>query len=783
MKKCLGAWVVRWLLAGWAGAMLVPESNAQPTLSTRAVIDRYCAGCHNDKVKAGGLVLNTLNPDNPAEKPDVWEKVVRKLRVRYMPPAGAPQPDAQTYDTVISRLEASLDRAAALKPNPGRTDTFRRLNRTEYQNAIRDLLAVDLDVSSLLPKDDSSHGFDNVTVGELSPTLLERYLGAARKISRLALGTPLKAPAGDTILIPADRTQEEQFEDLPFGTRGGASARYTFPADGEYEVQLRLARDRNERVEGLTEPNQLEVSIDGERIQLFMVKPPASVKEHETVDRALQVRAPVKAGPHVLTATFLKKSSALIETPRQPYLARFNMDRHPRVQPALYSISITGPFNPTGAGDTPSRQRVFSCHPQKAADEDGCAQRIISGLARRAFRRPASTADLQVLTRFYKEGKASSGFESGIEWALRAILTSPNFLFRIEQDPANAVPDTIYRVSDLDLASRLSFFIWSSIPDDELVETAIQGKLHQPAILERQVRRMLADHRSESLVNNFAAQWLYLRNLSTATPDARLFPDFDDNLRESLRRETELFFESILREDRNVLDLLRANYTFLNERLAKHYGVPNVYGSRFRRVTFSGDDVRGGLIGQGSILTVSSYGNRTSPVLRGKWILSNFLGSPPPPPLPNVPLLRERQEGSKPLSVRERLAEHRNNAVCNSCHSVIDPPGFALENYDAVGRWRSDDDGAAIDASGRLAGGATFQGPHGLRDALLNQPELFVSTITEKLMTYALGRGLEPYDAPAVRKIVHDAGGRDYRFSSLVLGIVGSTPFEMRRTP
>ena len=782
MERCRRARIWYWLGVGLAGAVICPHLHAQTASTARAAINQYCAGCHSEKAKAGGLVLSTLNPDTPDDHPDVWEKVVRKLRVRYMPPTGMPRPDGQTYSALISHFEASLDRSATANPNPGRTDTFRRLNRTEYQNAVRDLLSVELDVSAMLPKDDSSHGFDNITVGELSPTLLEKYLGAARKISRLAVGTPVKAPQGDTILIPADRSQEEHFEELPFGTRGGSSVRYTFPADGEYEFQLRLTRDRNERVEGFTEPAQLEISVDGERVKLFAMKPPATVKEHETVDQDLHVRAPIKAGPHVLAATFLKRSSALIETERQPYLARFNMDRHPRVQPALYSISITGPFDSTGAGDTPSRRRLFSCRPAKPSEEDGCAQKVIGTLARRAFRRPVTPADTQVLTKFYKEGKASGGFESGIEMTLRAILTSPNFLFRIEQDPANATPGTVYRVSDLDLATRLSFFIWSSIPDDELLDTAIQGKLRQPAVLERQVRRMLSDSRSESLVDNFAEQWLYLRNLATVTPDARLFPDFDDNLRQSLRRETELFFESIMREDRNVLDLLRANYTFLNERLAKHYGVPDVYGTRFRKVTFSNGDVRGGLLGQGSILTISSYGNRTSPVLRGKWILSNLLGSPPPPPLPNVPLLREREEGLKPLSLRERLAEHRNNAVCNSCHSVIDPPGFALENYDAVGRWRKDDDGAAIDATGSLAGGAPFRGPRGLRDALLQQPDLFVSTVTEKLLTYALGRGLEAYDAPAVRKIVRDAGGQDYRFSSLVLGIVNSTPFEMRRT-
>ena len=779
MRKRPGA-ATRWLLVCLAGMMFWPAAKAQPA-APRAVIARYCAGCHNAKVKSGNLVLDTLNPDDPGANPDVWEKVIRKLRVRYMPPSGAPQPDASTYDSLIAHLAGGLDRAAAAKPNPGRTETFRRLNRTEYQNSIRDLLAVELDVSSMLPKDDSSHGFDNVTVGELSPTLLERYLGAARKISRLAVGTPVKSPGGETILIPADRTQEGHVEELPFGTRGGTAASYTFPADGQYEIQLRLTRDRNERVEGLTDTHQVEISIDGARVQLFTLKPPVGAKAHETIDEPLHVRTAVKAGPHTLAATFLRKSSALIETERQPYLARFNMDRHPRAQPALYSITITGPFDPAGAGDTPSRRRIFSCRPQKAADEDGCARQILTTLARRAFRRPVAPADVQVLTKFYKEGKASGGFDSGIEMALRAILTSPNFLFRMEQDPPRST-GSVYRVSDLDLASRLSFFLWSSIPDDQLLDTAIQGKLREPTTIEQQVRRMLADPRAESLVSNFAGQWLYLRNLDTATPDARLFPDFDDNLRQSLRRETELFFESILREDRNVLDLLRANYTYLNERLARHYGVPDVYGTRFRRVTFPDGDVRGGLLGQGSILTISSYGNRTSPVLRGKWILSNLLGSPPPPPLPNVPLLRERVEGSKPLSLRERLAEHRNNAVCASCHNVIDPPGFALENFDAVGRWRANDDGAAIDASGNLAG-TRFNGPRGLRDALLARPELFVSTLTEKLLTYALGRGLEAYDAPAVRKIVRDAAAQDYRLSSLVLGIVNSTPFEYRSTP
>jgi hypothetical protein len=493
------------------------------------------------------------------------------------------------------------------------------------------------------------------------------------------------------------------------------------------------------------------------------------------------VRIPVTAGPHVVAAAFLKKSSALVETERQPYQARFNMDRHPRIQPALYSVSITGPFETTGAGDTPSRRKIFTCHPDQASDQEPCARRILGNLARRAYRRPVTASDLQVLAKFYNEGRESGGFEAGIEMALRAMLTSRAFLFRIEQDPPNTPPNTAYRVSDVDLASRLSFFLWSSIPDEELLRVAEQGRLRQSGEIERQVGRMLADSRSESFVNNFAAQWLYLRNLTAVTPDARLFPDFDDNLRQSFRRETELFFESILRENRSVLDLLRADYTYLNERLAKHYDVPDVYGSRFRRVSFSGDRVRGGLLGQGSILTISSYANRTSPVLRGKWILENLLGSPPPPPPPNVPQLRDPESG-KPMSVRERLAEHRKNPACASCHRVMDPPGFALENYDAVGRWRTQDAGASIDASGSFPGGENFTGPLGLQQALLSRPELFVGTVTEKLMTFALGRGLESYDAPAVRKIVRDAAGQDYRFSALVLGIVNSAPFGMRRT-
>ena len=748
----------------------------------RALIDKYCIGCHNQRLKTGGLALDNIATESISQNTAVWEKVVRKLRARYMPPVGLPRPDESTYSSAVTSLESSLDRIAAAKPNPGRTDTFRRLNRTEYHNAIRDLLALDIDVSSLLPSDDSSHGFDNVTVGELSPTLLERYLSAAQKISRLAIGGAVRAPGGETIELPADLTQEQQFDELPFGTRGGTVVHYTFPLDAEYEIQLRLTRDRNEHVEGLRGEHQVELTIDGERIQVFTAKPPPTNADQSIVDKDFHLRVPVKAGSHELAATFIKKPSVLLETDRQPYQAHFNADRHPRIQPALYSISVTGPFNASGPGDTASRQRIFVCHPQKASEQDACAKRILSAVTRRAWRGPVKDSELQAPLRFYREAREQAGFEDGIEKALRAVLMSPRFLFRIEQDPAGIAPHTSYALSDLDLASRLSFFLWSSIPDDELLEAAIHGSLKQPAVLEKEVRRMLADPRSEALVNNFAEQWLYLRNLASASPDARLFPDFDDNLRQAFRRETELFFESIMREDRNVLDLLRANYTFVNERLAKHYGIPNVYGSRFRRVTFDEGSVRGGLLGQGSVLTVSSYATRTSPVIRGKWVLSNILGSPPPPPPPNVPPLKEAADSGKVLTMRERMAEHRANPACAGCHKLMDPIGFSLENYDAVGRWRTTEGGVAVDAAGGLPDGSTFTGAAGLRLALLRNPELFVTTTTEKLLTYALGRGVEENDAPAVRGIVRAARSDDYRFSSLVLGIVNSTPFQMRRS-
>jgi mono/diheme cytochrome c family protein len=775
----------------------------------QAVLNRYCAGCHSEKAKQGNFVLSTLDIGNVAPDADRWELVVRKLRARSMPPAGRPRPTESAYNEIVGHLETALDRVAAANPDPGRTDTFRRLNRTEYRNAIRDLLDLDIDAETLLPSDDSSHGFDNISVGGLSPMLLERYLSAAQKISRLAVGTPVRSAGAETIVLPPDLTQEGHFDGQPFGTRAGTRVNYTFPADGEYQFELRLTRDRNELIEGLTEPHQVEVSVDGVRLQIFTLKPaprggavdpvaPQYAPE-QAADAHLNFRTRVTGGPHVVQVAFIKRPSALIETERQPYLASYNSDRTPRTQPALYSVSIAGPFNPTGIGETPSRTRIFSCRPAKASDEQSCARTILSTLARRAYRRPATNAEIDTLVDFYKQGRADGSFEQGVEMALRAMLTSPAFLFRIEQDPSSAKategrpssalrategkPAAPYSISDLELASRLSFFLWSSIPDDELLDAAVKGRLKDGKVLEQQVRRMLADKRADALVNNFAAQWLYLRNLDSHKPDNRLFPDFDDNLRQAFRRETELLFDSVIREDRSVLDLLRADYTFVNQRLAKHYGIPNVYGSHFRRVALGPNHVRGGLLGQGSIMTVTSYANRTSPVRRGQWILENLLGTPVPPPPVNVPPLPENEPGAKILTVRERMVQHRANAVCASCHALMDPVGLATENFDAIGRYRTlSEAGGPVDASGGLPDGSTFDGIAGLRKAVLNRPELFVTTLTEKLMTYALGRGLEHYDAPAVREITRRSRTQDYRFSSVVLGIVNSTPFKMRRS-
>ena len=775
-----------------AGAAPQAGASGEGPSADQAVIERYCVTCHNDRLETGGLSLDGVDIGDVAAHAEVWERVVRKLRAGAMPPRPRPRPDATTYARVLERIETALDRAAAADPDPGRTATFRRLNRTEYQNAVRDLLALDIDVTALLPRDDSAFGFDNVNAGGLSPTLMERYLAAAHKVSRLAVGSHLPAPGSRVVIVPADRTQEDHVAGLPFGTRGGTAIEHTFPADGEYEIQVRLQRNRNENVEGLTEPHEVEITLDGERLSVFTMEPSrnfvlqanSTYYADEGIDNHLNVRVSATAGPHVVGATFIKKNSALIETTRQPYDAHFNMDRHPRQQPAVRSVSIVGPFDPTGVGETPSRQRIFSCSPASgsAQAEEECATSILATLARRAYRRPVTVDDLDQLLAFYHEGHGQGGFEAGIETALRALLASPEFLFRIERDPDDVAPGEPYRVSDLELASRLSFFLWSSLPDEELLAAAAGGELTDPAVLRAQVERMLADPRAGMLTTNFASQWLHLRNLDAVRPDARLFPDFDDNLRQGFRQETELLFRSVLDEDRSVVDLLTADYTFVNERVARHYGFDGVYGDHFRRVPLPDGSPRAGLLGHGSILTVTSYATRTSPVLRGKWILENLLGTPPPPPPANVPPLEETRSNVRVVSMRERMEAHRQNPQCAVCHRIMDPAGLSMENFDAIGRWRDAERGTAIDAAGNLPGGEEFDGVAGLRAAVLERPEVFVGNVAEKLLIYALGRGLDHTDAPAIRAITRAAAADDYRLSSLILGIVESAPFQMRRS-
>ena len=749
--------------------------------SFRALVAEHCFDCHDADSTKGDLNLEAISAQPTSQHSEVWEKVVRRLRARHMPPAGKKRPDEATYNTLLSGLEGSLEKFAAQHPRAGRVDTLRRLNRTEYRNAIRDLLALDIDAAALLPADESSHGFDNITVGDLSPTLLNRYITAAQKISRLAVGTPRKSPGGHTIRIPPDTTQEEHVPGLPLGTRGGTLIPYTFPQDGEYEIQMRLTRDRNEQIEGLSGTHKLELLLDRKRLKVFTVKQPNKRNDHTKLDAHLKTRIQVSAGPSDLGVTFIKKPSSLLETKRQPYNSHFNHHRHPRLSPAIFQVSITGPYQAAGSGKTPSRKRIFIARPSDRYDTESAGLQILSTLARRAYRRPVTDADLERPMQFFRQANRRGGFEAGIEMALSSILVSPQFLFRIEKVPKKAKPNSAYPLSGIELASRLSFFLWSSIPDDELLDAAERGELSDPEALEKQTRRMLADPRSVSLVDNFANQWLYLRNLDSFTPNARLFPDFDDNLRQAFQRETELFFESILREDKSVMDLLKADYTFLNERLAKHYQIPHVYGSRFRRVTLEPEDRRGGLLRHGSILTVTSYATRTSPVIRGNWILENIVGTPPPPPPNDVPGLDDNNV-DQTLPMRERLSQHRANKACAVCHDLMDPIGFALENFDAIGRWRTHEEGRRLDVSGELPDGQAFTGIDGLEKGLLERPELFAGTFTEKLMTFALGRDVEHFDGPAVRKIVAEATKNDYRMSSIILAIVNSIPFRMRDT-
>ena len=770
------------------------------TPSYRAVLDQYCVTCHNQTARTAELLLDQADVENIGDGPEVWEKVLKKLRAGAMPPAGMPRPDQATYDSFATYLETALDSASAAHPNPGRP-VLHRLNRVEYANAVRDLLAVEIDGATLLPADDSRHGFDNIgDVLTVSPALLERYLSAARKISRLALGDPDISPVFEGYNVPKYFVQDDRMsEALPFGSRGGIAVRHNFPADGEYLLKVRLARNSRDYITGLLDrPHQLDVRLDGARLELFTIGGETHGKSaplfsnnamgeraqdiyERTADDILEVRFPATAGPQQIEVAFLKETS-MPEGPLRTPMSKYDLHNYKGGEPGVASVSITGPYDATGMGETPSRDKIFVCRPSSAQDEESCATKILSTLARRAYRRPLTEDDIQTLLDFYKAGHNEGGFEAGIGSALERILVGPEFLFRIEVDPKNVAPDTAYPISDLELASRLSFFLWSSIPDDQLLELAEGGKLSDPLVLEQQVRRLLKDSRSKALVSNFAAQWLQLRSLRAINPDQDVFPYFEENLREAFRVETELFFESLLREDRSVLELLSANYTFVNERLARHYGIPDVYGSHFRRVDLETEERRG-LLGKGSILTLTSYANRTSPVLRGKWVLENLLGTPPPPPPPNIPDLVESDQDGQAFSMREAMEQHRANPACATCHNVMDPLGFALENFDGIGTWRTTDAGDPIDSSGVLPDGTPFRGPAELQRVLLeSKSEEFVATATERLLTYALGRGVESYDAPAIRSIIREAAPKNYRWSSLILGIVKSTPFQMRRS-
>jgi Protein of unknown function (DUF1592)/Protein of unknown function (DUF1588)/Protein of unknown function (DUF1585)/Protein of unknown function (DUF1587)/Protein of unknown function (DUF1595)/Planctomycete cytochrome C len=764
-----------------------------------AVLSKYCITCHNEKRKTAALMIDKLDLQHVGADAEVWEKVARKLRTQEMPPPGAPRPDKTTYTAVTAHLESTLDAAAAANPNPGRV-AVHRLNRAEYTAAIRDLLGLEIDGKALLSSDETDQeGFDNVaSVLSVSPALLENYLAAARTISRLAIGDTTLNPVVDTFKISKMLFQDEQIsDDLPFGSRGGALIRYYFPVDGEYTVKALLRRQEYDYIIGMGEAHQLDFRLDGTLLKRFsvggeakgMTMPenfagntqgdPAFEEYMHTADAKLEVRVPVKAGLHEVGVSFVRRlwePEGIWQPPQTGFGRTTNEYYHGN--PAVEIVMIGGPYGKPVPGDSVVRRRVFVCQPKDTASEQPCARKILSALARRAYRRPATEKDLQTLLEFYKAGRAEAGFDVGIQRALERLLAAPSFLFRVEHEPANVARGATYRLSDLDLASRLSFFLWGSIPDDELLNIAERGKLKDPVVLEQQVQRMLRDPRSDALVNNFANRWLELSKIAGVVPDTDLYREFDENLRDAMEKETRLFVGSQLHEDRSVLELVTANYTFLNQRLATHYKVPDVYGDHFRKVTLS-DGVRGGLLGQGSILTVTSYANRTSVVMRGRWVLANLLGAPPAEPPADVPALKEAGMDGAPRSLRERMEVHRKNPACASCHMRMDPLGFSLENFDATGKWRTEADGAPIDASASLPDGTTFGGVAGLRTMLVSHKEDFVRTVSGKLLAYAIGRGLEYYDQPAVRKIARQAARSDYRWSSIVAGIVTSTPFSM----
>jgi mono/diheme cytochrome c family protein len=804
------------LIAGWIAvaftSVQTSSSQTQPGPPApvsesvpRAVLDKYCISCHNEKLHTAGLALDTVDVTKPGAKADVWERVIRKLQARSMPPAGRPRPDEASYQAVASWLETEIDRVATASPNPGRNNAIHRLNRTEYHNAVRDLFGLDIDVTSLLPGDDTSDsGFDNnADVLSMSTSQLERYLSAARKVTRLATGLPPAAPVIETFEVPELLAQDDRHsEELPLGSRGGTAIRYYFPVDGEYLIKVRLRRTYQDYIMGMGTPQQLDVRIDGALLKRFTVggesksRPGAASfsstefgdPEYEEYvrkgDEGLQLRVPVKAGPRVIAVSFVRTTwePEGVQQPLQVGRARISDEVYKDGNAGVGSVEIGGPYGIAGSGETPSRRAIFVCQPRRVEEEGACATEILSRLARRAYRRPVTAKEVQALLGFYKQGRNDGGtFDAGIQFALERVLVDPDFLLRVQRDPPKVEAGCAYHLSDLEVASRLSFFLWSSIPDESLLDLAARGVLTKEPILEQQVRRMLADPRAKSLVDNFASQWLHLRSLADVVADTEVFPEFDDNLLEAFQQETELFIASTLREDRSVLDLLSANYTFVNERLARHYGIPGIYGNRFRRVTLPDPEQRGGLLAHGGLLAATSYPNRTSPVLRGKWLLDTILGAPPPAPPPNVPVLPERGEGGKALSVRARLEQHRKNPVCASCHATIDPLGFALDSFDGLGAWRTvDEAGNPIDASGTMPSGLKVQGLSGLRAMLLDRREQFVGTVTRKLLAFAIGRGLEYYDQPTVRKIVRDAQASEYRWSSLILGIVESPAFLMR---